>query len=195
MFTKHNLLMLAFAGILGACAHPITITPDSTKLPSVSESQRSARVVGYVITDEERNKKNITAGGGGDKVEHATTKDLESGIYRVFNNVFKDTYQLKSMTDSAAITSRGITIILRPTVGANSSSDGVFTWPPTDFEVTIQLVAHSQDGKEIWRTTASGKGKATFSEFSGNFGLAGRRASENALLDLQEKLLASPILK
>jgi hypothetical protein len=195
MSLKNITLLAAVLILLTACAHPIVITPDSSKLSAIPETQRSLKIVGYFVSDEERAKKNITGGGGGDKVEHSTSRDLEAGIYRVFNNVFKDVFQLKSMTDSSFITSKGITLLLRPIIGANSSSDSILTWPPTAFEVTIQITAYDLAGKEIWKTSASGKGNATFSEFAGNFGLAGKRASENALIDLQEKLLGSPLLK
>jgi hypothetical protein len=190
----HRVSLVLIVSLLGACAHPIVITPDVSKFTALEESKRSKAIVGYFISAEERTKKNITAGGGGDKVEHATTKDLESGLYRIFNNTFADVHQLNSPNDVAILQSKNITFVVRPTISANSSSNSLFTWPPTDFEVTIQISASDATGKEVWRTVASGKGKAEFSEFKGDFGLAGKRASEAALVDLQAKLSQSPLI-
>ena len=191
---KFFLLVCAIA-LLNGCAHSIRITPESDKLPHGNVIVRSDKIVGYVITDEERNRRVITPGGGGDKVEYAPYKELEGGLYRVLNNVFTNVYSLTSMEDKAFITEKGIVLVMRPTIATNSSSSSLFTWPPTAFEVIIEIKAIDTTGKVIWAETISGKGAADFSEVTSDFSLAAIRASEAALTQLQVRLLASPLVR
>ena len=108
---------------MNGCAHSIIITPESDKLPHGYVTVRSDKIVGYVITDEERNRRVITPGGGGDKVEYAPYKELEGGLYRVLNNVFTNVYSLTSMEDKAFITEKGIVLVMRPTIATNTRYD------------------------------------------------------------------------
>lgn len=182
--------------LLSGCAHPILIGPERTKLPTASTAvPPKAMSVGYFISDAERARRVITPGGGGDKIEYSPYKDLEPGLFRVLGNVFSDVHVLKSIEDKAYIVDKGIKVILRPTIGTNSSSPSLFTWPPTDFEVLIDVLAIDASGTSVWKTTVSGKGKAEFSEFKADFGLAAKRASEAALTNLQTALMASPLVK
>lgn len=189
------LLVLGALVTLGGCAHSIRITPDSEKLPSAAGVTRSNKSVGYYISDEERNRRVTTGGGGGDKVEYAPYKELEAGLFRVLNNVFETVHPLKAMDDKAFITEKGITLVLRPTISTNSSSSSAFTWPPTDFEVVIEVKAFDSAGKVLWSDMISGKGHAEFSEFKSDFALSAKRASEAALAQLQTRLLASSIVR
>ena len=190
-------LLLAIGAfiVLGGCAHTIRITPDAAKLPVSDGAKRVAKNVGYFISEEERNRRVITGGGGGDKVEYAPYKELEAGIFRVLNNVFENVHQLKAMDDTAFLTDKGISLVLRPTVATNSSSTSLLTWPPTDFEVIIEIKALDTAGKVLWADTVSGKGRAEFSEFKSDFALAAKRASEAALVALQGRLVASPVVR
>jgi hypothetical protein len=185
-------IILSLLALLGGCAHSIVITPDASKLPAASK--QSANKVGYFISNEERARRVVTPGGGGDKVEYAPYKELESGIYRVLNNVFASVEQLKSENDVAYIAEKKINFVFRPTITTNSSSSSVFTWPPTDFEVTIEIKATDNAGKVVWQDKATGRGKAEFSEFKSDFSLSAKRASEAVLVDLQKKLLASGLM-
>lgn len=196
MMSKLKLLLVvgAFA-LLGACAHSIRITPDAEKLPSAEGITRSAKSVGYFISEEERNRRVVTSGGGGDKVEYAPYKELEAGLYRVLNNVFENVHLLKAMNDNAFITQNNIALVIRPTIATNSSSTSLLTWPPTDFEVIIEVKALDTTGKVVWADTVSGKGRAEFSEFKSDFSLAAKRASEVALGALQTRLLASAVVR
>lgn len=177
----------AFAGLAG-CAHSIKITPDPATLPVASASARSPLVVGYYISDEERQRRVVTAGGGGDKVEYAPYAELESGLYRVLSNVFADVRPMKSPNDKAVVDNKAIALAFRPVITTNSFSDSALTWPPTDFEVIIDINAADSSGKVLWTEKVSGSGKATFSEFKSDFGLAAKRASEAALKQLQARL-------
>jgi hypothetical protein len=185
-------LLAAFL-LLGGCAHSIVITPDAAKL-GAPNAKLSLNKVGYYISDEERTRKVITPGGGGDKVEYAPYKELEAGIYRVLNNVFSSVDQLKSENDKAYIAEKKINFVMRPKITTNSSSSSPFTWPPTEFNVTIEIKATDNNGEVLWQDTATGKGKAEFSEFKSDFALSAKRASEAALIELQKKLLSSSLM-
>ncbi len=184
---------VAVFALLGGCAHSIVITPDTAKLGAAA-SKLSPNRVGYYISDEERTRKVITPGGGGDKVEYAPYKELEAGIYRVLNNVFSSVDQLKTENDAAFIADKKINFVLRPKITTNSSSSSVVTWPPTQFDVIIEIKATDASGKVVWQDTVIGKGKAEYSEFKADFSLSAKRASEAALLELQNKLLSSALM-
>ncbi len=190
-----RLFLICMLLVLSGCAHSIRITPDPEKLPSADGIARSTKSVGYYISDEDRNRRVITPGGGGDKVEYAPYKELEAGLYRVLNNVFENVHLLKSIDDKAYVTDKGIVLVLRPTIATNSSSSSLFTWPPTDFEVIIEIKAMDTTGKVVWADTVSGKGQADFSEFKSDFSLTAKRASAAALAQLQSRLLASNLIR
>ena len=181
--------------VITGCARSIRITPDEATLPKAELTKRVNKSVGYFISEEDRNRRITTPGGGGDKVEYAPYRELESGIYRVFNNTFENVYLLKTADDKTFITEKGITIIIRPTILTNSSSSSAFTWPPTLFEVKIDIKAVDKEGKVLWSETASGIGNAEFAEFKSDFALAAKRASAAALADLQKRLATSPLVR
>jgi hypothetical protein len=122
-------------------------------------------------------------------------KDLEGGLYQVLGNVFETVYALKSMDDKAFIAEKGISIVLRPTIGTSSNSTSLLTWPPTAFVVIIEIKAFDAAGKQLWADTVTAKGNAEFDEFKSDFGLAAKRASEAARALLQVRLIASGLGK
>ena len=61
--------------VLSGCAHNITISGDSTSLTTGAKPQQIDKVVGLVITDEQRMKDVTTPGGGGDKVTYNLLRD------------------------------------------------------------------------------------------------------------------------
>jgi hypothetical protein len=193
--TLKNLLAVVLIFLVTGCAHSIRITPDSTNLPNADGITRSTKTVGYVMTDEERNRRVITPGGGGDKIEYAPYQELEGGLFRVLNNVFANVHPLKSGDERSFIADKGITLVFRPTIATNSSSSSLFTWPPTAFEVIIEIKALDTNGKVLWAETISGKGNAEFGEFKSDHSLAAKRASEAALKQLQARLLASSVVR
>jgi hypothetical protein len=113
----------------------------------------------------------------------------------VLGNVFENVYVLKSMDDKAFIAEKGISIVLRPTIGTSSNSPSLLTWPPTEFVVIIEIKAIDAAGKPLWADTVTAKGNAEFDEFKSDFGLAAKRASEAALALLQARLIASGLGK
>jgi hypothetical protein len=185
-------IMVVF--ILSACAHPITINPLST--PQQSDNNVfSTKVAGYVITDADRAIKFTTKGGGGDEVSYYPYKDLEKGIRDVLKSLYSDAVSVSSSSDLEALKRDGISMIYVPQISTSSSSDSMFTWPPTQFSLDISSVVTDLDGKILARLKATGHGAATFSEFRQDFGLAGRRAAQDALNKLASEIRSNQLLK
>jgi hypothetical protein len=191
MAALRRILSLGIVLVLAGCAHPILLTPDSHAL-TAGGLQPIKKNVGYYISPENKAHEFTTPGGGGDKVSHFPYRDMEPGLYTVLSNVFADVTALKSANDVETIRKKNISFVFVPTIVPTSSSDGVFTWPPTSFTINLECVALDADGKEVARKTVVGAGAATFSEFKGNFALAGQRASTDALQKLQAELGSAP---
>lgn len=171
--------------LLGACAHPITINPTSTPLRS-EDQLYSKKVVGYVMTDADRGKQVTTEGGGGDKVSYFPYKELEKGIRDALKSIYGDVVLVRSPTDIEAIQRDQIFFVFAPEIYTNSNSDSILTWPPTQFSIDLLSTVTDATGNILVRVRVIGQGAASFSEFSGDFGLAGRRAAKDAL----EKFIA-----
>lgn len=178
----HRALILVFAALLGACAHPIVISPLETS--NHSDTSVSPKKAAYVMTDADRNKEVITEGGGGDKVSYFPYRDLEKSIRDALHAEYSDVLVIKSAADMDAIRENGISFIFIPEITTSSHSSSIFTWPPTQFTIDLSCSVNDPAGNTITRIKAVGKGSAEFSEFKADFGLAGRRAAS----DLSEKL-------
>jgi len=147
--------------------------------------------VGYFISKENFSKEVTTPGGGGDKVKYFPYKESEPALKKILSNIFKQVYSVPSLTDSQFITSNNIKYIFTPEIETDSSSDSIFTWPPTKFSITIICDAVDENGAMIWKETATGEGNAVFSEFKHDFSLAAKRATKNAFNILQDKIIKS----
>jgi len=178
---------------LAGCAHPISMAPKMSAFDSKQANQTISKNVGYYISEEDRAREVTTSGGGGDKVSYFPYKDIEPGLYKVLSNSFKDVYVVKSLDDKNYLTEKKIAYVLVPKIETTSSSSSAFTWPPTDFTVSLECRAISPAGAVVWQTTAKGEGKASFSEFKHDFSLSARLASEQALLQLQKQISTSPL--
>lgn len=187
-----GLLVLAY---LSGCAHPMIVRPDMDRVAVVAEASRIPKAVGLYISPADLNKEVTTSGGGGDKVSYRPYADMETGLYRVLGNVFKDVEILKSMSDVDTIAKHSIVYIALPEITTTSSSTGVFTWMATDF--TIQLTCKITDvaGRPVTSVSSTGKGHADFAELQHNISLAGERASTDALDKLQTSLQQSAELR
>lgn len=190
-----NITAIIGALLLVGCAHPISMAPKMSALESRSASQIVPKNVGYYVSEEDRAREVTTPGGGGDKVSYFPYKDLEPGLYKVLSNNFKEVYQIKSLDDKNYIAQKNIAYVFIPKIETTSSSNSAFTWPPTDFSVSLDCRTVAPTGAVVWQTKAKGEGKASFSEFKHDFSLAARLASERALLQLQEQIRTSPIAK
>ncbi|HRK57596.1 MAG TPA: hypothetical protein PLQ67_08760 [Burkholderiaceae bacterium] len=188
------LILMAGVLMLAGCAHPIRISPEMEALPEAVHNIHVNKNVAYVMSKASKERPVTTGGGGGDKVKYQPYRDLEAGLYRVLSNVFSRVYVLETSEDTMSMEEKDIVLIFKPAITTTSSSTGTFTWPPTDFMVTIAIEAVDRKGKRVWSDTVTGLGKATYSEFKHDFALAGKRASAAALKALQEKLLSSALV-
>jgi hypothetical protein len=188
-----KLILVFLISVLTGCAHSIRITPE--KLPEATGTQRAPIAVGYFISEENRKRRVVTGGGGGDSVEYAPYAELESGLFRVLNNLFDNVHLLKSAEDKVVIADKKIRFVFKPTITTTSSSSSLVTWPPTSFEINLDVNAVDADGKTVWTERVTGRGAADFSEFKSDFSLAGKRASEAVLNNLQNAIKASPLTK
>ena len=184
-----KLILLGVALILGGCAHPIMIAPDLSTV-GIAQQTKSSKSMGYYLA-EPIEKEVTTAGGGGDNVKYKPYKDLETGLYKMYASIFSSVTLLSSSSDPAR---SKLDYIAAVEISTSSSSPSLFTWPPTVF--TLNLANNISDAKGTvlgnWR--ASGEGRAEFSEFKSDFGLAGKRASQEALNKMQGLLVAAPFL-
>jgi hypothetical protein len=180
--------------VLAGCAHPITITTDIAAI-SAPAGAPIKKNVGYYMAPDNKARQFTTDGGGGDKVSHYPYRDLDTGIYKVLSNVFQNVSILKSATDVETIRKDGITYVFVPEIVPSSLSDSLITWPPTSFTLLLTCTVYNATGNVIGKKSVVGNGAATFDEFKRDFGLAGRRASADALAKLQVVLISDPELK
>lgn len=176
--------VLAFAVLVGACAHPISLSTST--VPERVESQLINKKVAYAISEADRAKQVITPGGGGDKVSYFPYRDLEKSIRDALRTVYSDVVAVKSPADAQGIKDAAAVLVFTPVFTTNSSSPSPFTWPPTVFTTQVACVVTDASGMEIARVTVTGNGAAEFAEFKGDFGLSAKRATD----DMATKLAA-----
>ena len=186
-------LILALASLLGACAHPIVISPLET--PVRSDASLSLKKVAYVMTDADRSKQVTTEGGGGDKVNYFPYRDLEKAIRDALRAVYSDIFVIKSPSDSTAIQGNDISFVFAPEISTSSNSQSMFTWPPTQFTIDLSCNVTDPVGNMISRIRVVGSGAAEFSEFKADFGLAGKRAASELSEKLKQEISANPRLR
>ena len=179
-------IIVLLALLVTGCAHQIEINPDMANINHAEN--KSEKIVGYYISDENK-KKNVTSpGGGGDKITYLPYSDLESAFYTALSSKYKDVYSVKSLDESDFINEKGISLIFVPEIETNSSSDSLMTWPATDFSIKLTCKAINANGELVWEKTVESAGHAEFDEFKSDFSLSARRASEQAINLLVEEL-------
>lgn len=186
-------LIFSLASLLGACAHPIVISP--LKTPIRGDASLSSRNVAYVMTDGDRNKQVTTEGGGGDKVSYFPYRDLEKAVRDALRAVYSDVFVIKSSSDSGAIRENGISLIFAPEISTSSNSQSAFTWPPTQFTIDLSCNVTDSAGNDISRIRVVGSGAAEFSELRTDFGLAGRRAASELAEKLKQEISTNSRLR
>jgi hypothetical protein len=191
-----RVIVISLALGCAACAHPIDISPDVSRLPRNEAKQKIEKKVAYVIAPSDRTKKVKTAGGGGDSVEYAPYQAVESGLYLVLADTFAGVYPMSDAKDQSFIRTNEISYVFVPTITTTSSSRNAFFWPPTDFSLTIECVAFDISGGQVWRSTVNGEGGLIpVKEVISDFGLAGRRAAQDALLKLSKEIDQEPVFR
>lgn len=176
MNTAIKFILLGIALILGGCAHPIMIAPDLSTVGIVQQT-KSSKSIGYYLA-EPAEKEVTTAGGGGDNIKYKPYKDLETGLYKMYASIFSSVTLLNSSSDPARLK---VDYIAAVEISTSSSSPSLFTWPPTIFTLNLANNISDAKGTVLGNLRTSGEGRAEFSEFKGDFGLAGKRASQDAL--------------
>lgn len=189
MTTTIRLFLLGVALVLGGCAHPIMIAPDLSTVSS-AQQEKSSKSIGYYFA-ENVDKEVTTPGGGGDSIKYKPYKDLDTGLYKMYSGVFSNVTLLSSATDPAR---SKVDYIAAVEISTSSSSQSLITWPPTLFTVNLANNITDAKGNVLGNLRTSGEGRAEFSEFKGDFGLAGKRASQEALNKMQSVLIAAPFL-
>jgi hypothetical protein len=191
----HSIFAVLTCVFLFGCAHPITMNPDLAVVTAPAGAKVIDKKVAYFMPDALRTAEVTTPGGGGDKVRYFPYRDIEPGLYKALSEVFTSVTKMQSLTDTATLQANGISMLITPEITTNSSSDGAFTWPPTQFSVNLVCTITDANRKPLQTVRVSGEGAATFGEFKSNFSLAAVRASNDALAKLAKALGESPELR
>lgn len=186
MITNVKLLAVIFAFILSGCSHQIQLNPEMKEF--TSSDLKINKSVGYFIAKDDISKSVTTPGGGGDSVTYQPYKDTETVLYTVLLNKFADVYKIDSLEDNKFIKAKNIQYIFIPKLVTNSSSESGFTWPPTNFTISLSCQAIEKGKNVVWEKTIDVEGKAEFDEFKNDFSLAARRAAEKAFVTLAKEL-------
>ena len=125
-----------------------------------------------------------TAGGGSDKIRYFHYRDMEPGFYKALAEVFRGVSKVKDPKNTDDLRQNGIALLIVPEIKTTSSSPSPFTWPPTQFSVTLTCIVTDAMGKQVQKLSVTGNGKAEFDEFKSNFALAAVRATNDALAKL-----------
>ncbi len=184
-----SIILVFFLFFIG-CGHSINITPPLNTLDTDGVTKIEINA-GYFISDANYDKEITTPGGGGDKVKYFPYKESEPALKKILSNIFKNVYRVPSETDFPFIADNDIAFIFTPEYTTDSSSESLFTWPPTKFTMTIDCKAVDKNGDLVWQTKVTGEGIAEFAEFKHDFALAARRATKNAFAKLQKEIFNS----
>jgi len=190
MNTSIKFILLGIALILGGCAHPIVIAPDLSTV-GITQQTMSKKSIGYYYA-ESVEKEVTTSGGGGDDVRYKPYKDLETGLYKMYSSIFSDVTLLSSSSDPGK---SKVDYIAAVEISTSSSSPSLFTWPPTVFTLNLANNISDAKGTVLGNLRTSGEGRAEFSEFKSDFGLAGKRASQEALNKMHGLLVSASFLE
>jgi hypothetical protein len=151
--------------------------------------------VGYHISDASKAVEVTTPGGGGDKIRYFPYRDIEPGFYKALAEVFRGVSKVKDPKNTDDLRQNGIALLIVPEIKTTSSSPSPFTWPPTQFSVTLTCTVTDAAGKPVQKLSVTGNGKAEFDEFKSNFALAAVRATNDALAKLVTALGEAPELR
>jgi hypothetical protein len=192
MLIKRLMLVagIALAAFVTGCAHPISVTADMAQIKG--SGAKVNKTVGYYIAPEDRTREVITPGGGGDKVSYVPYRDLEPAIYKAMSEVFTNVVKLDTPADAAKLAKDNVQFVITPKITTNSSSSSMLTWPPTQFTIDMSCKVSDKSGASLKEFTATGTGRAEFSEFKSDFSLSAKRAAQQAMANLVKALEAHP---
>lgn len=190
---RTTLLILAVM-VITSCAHSIRISPDMNAIRG-EVSNKSDITVGYYITEMQLATEITSSGGGGDEVTYFPYKDTEVALRSILSEKFSRVYSLKSQSSDALMAEKDIRFVFTPDIKTESSSDSIFTWPPTNFSIELNCKAYSPQGEMVWSKTVTGEGAAEFSDFGSNPGMAAQRASEQAFGRMRDEIHSADVFK
>lgn len=176
----------AFAALLAACSHPITMITETA--PPRSTAHLVPKKVAYVMTDAQRDVQVTSPGGAGDRVSYYPYHDLEKSVRDALRAVYRDVIVLRTAGDVKANEAAGVSLVFTPQIKTDSSSSSWVTWPPTSFTAEVSCVVSNAAGAEVARVRAVGNGTANFGEFNGDYGLAARRAAKQMTSQLSSEI-------
>jgi hypothetical protein len=177
---------------LFGCTHTINI---SSNLNSVkNKSEITNKKIGFYISPANRDKEVTDSTTGGDKVAYYPYRDLESSIYKVLFEAFKDVRKMDSFPSESVLKEQGVSYVFIPEVITEASNDSIFFWPPTRFKINLGVKAIDSKGQIAWTKNFEKTGEATRDEWRENFGAAGSKANELVMKEFLEELLKSPLL-
>ena len=174
---KVTIFMLS-ALLLVGCAHSINITPSFREI--AIDDNLIQTPVGYYISTVDREKKTEQKTSGGDSIIFNPYMELEPGIQKVLFDRFRVVRILTSSPTPNALKDAHVKLAFIPEFTTETISSGFFTWPPRKFAVKCSIRAVGPDGKVIWSQTYEGVGEAGDNEIYNDFGIAAKRAAEDA---------------
>jgi hypothetical protein len=192
-----KLIIIALIGVISGCAHGIQLTPNLDDLHNtdVEVENKINKNVAYYISQQDMETEVITPGGGGDKVKYYPYRDTEAALDTMLSKVFNHVYSIPLIKQAAFIQEKNISYIFKPSIKTDSSSDSIFTWPPTHFTFELTCTATDPSGNEVWSKKVKAEGNAEYDEFKKNFSLSARRASEEAFKLMLAELLNANYFK
>ena len=109
----------------------------------------------------------------------------------MYASIFSNVTLLSSSSDPAR---SKLDYIAAVEISTSSSSSSLFTWPPTLFTLNLANNISDAKGTVLGNLRTSGEGRAEFGEFKSDFGLAGKRASQEALNKMRGLLVSASFL-
>ena len=177
---------------LSGCAHSIVISANPASvmrepgLPSTINAK-----AGYYIPDSLQSLEVQTPGGGGDSVAYYPYRDLEPAFSRMLGNVYQSVAKLSTASDAKLLAQDGVKYIITPRLLTSSSSTSGVRWPPSDFSLDLTCDVREASGNLIASPRVIGTGRYAVPAIiiGSDMGTAGKRAMEDALLQMQRVLL------
>lgn len=194
MKTIATITALVAVVFASGCAHVINITPPLNTI-SAEGVTKSDKTVGYYLSKEQKALLVTTPGGGGDKVSYHPYADAEPALNQMLSNLYASVVALVAPNDKAELDSKNVAYVFTPTLTTTSKSSSAFTWPPTNFTVTIDCTAADANGAAFWSKQVTGTGEAVFDDFKHDFGLSAKRAGKDAFNQLEMAIAEAPELK
>ncbi len=197
MKSLYVLLACMATVMLTACAPlPINIGPDvSTLSRGYNPPDLLPAKVGYYFPPESEQAV-TTPSGNSHSVTYAPYKQLNAAFDKMLGNVFQSVTPLTHGT-AEEVARKGVDYVIPLKITTDSTSHGSPYLPPTRFSVRLESDVHDAAGRPVVSLSVIGEGRSEPKEWKtiDNHGLAGQRASLDALARMQNALLNVPQFK